>query len=60
MSVIRVDMTTGKAKKLYSPAGRLPASGYLPKARKLEFEGKFGQDGARLGVPARQPGGGAA
>jgi dipeptidyl aminopeptidase/acylaminoacyl peptidase len=43
MSVIRVDMTTGKAKKLYSPAGRLPASGYLPKARKLEFEGKFGQ-----------------
>ena len=44
MSVIRVDMTTGKAKKLYSPAGRLPASGYLPKARKLEFEGKFGQE----------------
>ena len=43
MSVIRVDMTTGKAKKLYSPAGRLPGSGYLPKARKLEFEGKFGQ-----------------
>jgi dienelactone hydrolase len=44
MSVIRVDMTTGKARKLYSPAGRLPASGYLPKARKLEFEGKFGQE----------------
>ncbi len=44
MSVIRVDMTTGKAKKLYSPAGRLPASGYLPKARKLDFEGKFGQE----------------
>jgi dienelactone hydrolase len=43
MSVIRVDMATGKAKKLYSPAGRLPAAGYLPKARKLEFEGKFGQ-----------------
>jgi len=43
MSVIRVDITTGKAKKLYSPAGRLPAAGYLPKARKLEFEGKFGQ-----------------
>jgi dipeptidyl aminopeptidase/acylaminoacyl peptidase len=43
MSVIRVDMSTGKAKKLYSPAGRLPASGYLPKARKLDFEGKFGQ-----------------
>jgi dipeptidyl aminopeptidase/acylaminoacyl peptidase len=43
MSVIRVDITTGKARKLYSPAGRLPASGYLPKARKLEFEGKFGQ-----------------
>ena len=43
MSVIRVDMTTGKAKKLYSAAGRPPASGYLPKARKLEFEGKFGQ-----------------
>jgi len=44
MSVIRVDMTTGKAKKLYSPAGRLPASGYLPKPRKLEFEGRFGQE----------------
>jgi dipeptidyl aminopeptidase/acylaminoacyl peptidase len=44
MAVIRVDMTTGKAKKLYSPATRLPASGYLPKARKLEFEGKFGQE----------------
>ena len=44
MSVIRVDMTTGKAKKLYSPARRAPASGYLPKARKLEFEGKFGQE----------------
>jgi dipeptidyl aminopeptidase/acylaminoacyl peptidase len=44
MSVIRVDITTGKARKLYSPAGRLPASGYLPKARKLEFEGKFGQE----------------
>ena len=44
MSVIRVDMTTGKAKKLYSPAGRLPASGYLPKARKLDFEGRFGQE----------------
>jgi dienelactone hydrolase len=43
MSVIRVDMTTGKARKLYSP-GRLPASGYLPKARKLTFEGKFGQE----------------
>ncbi len=44
MSVIRVDMTTGKAKKLYSPAGRLPASGYLPRARKLTFEGKFGRE----------------
>jgi dipeptidyl aminopeptidase/acylaminoacyl peptidase len=44
MSVIRVDMTTGKAKKLYSPAGRLPGSGYLPKVRRLEFEGKFGQE----------------
>ena len=43
MSVIRVDMTTGKAKKLYSPARRLPPAGYLPKARKLDFEGKFGQ-----------------
>jgi dipeptidyl aminopeptidase/acylaminoacyl peptidase len=43
MSVIRVDMTTGKAKKLYSPAGRPPAPGYLPKARELKFEGKFGQ-----------------
>ena len=38
MSVIRVDMTTGKAKKLYRWRGA-PASGYLPKARKLEFEG---------------------
>ena len=56
-SVIRVDMTTGKAKKLYSPTRRAPAAGYLPKARKLEFEGKFGQECARLGVPARQPGG---
>ncbi len=44
MSVIRVDMTTGKAKSLYSPAGRLPASGYLPKVRKLDFEGRFGQE----------------
>jgi dipeptidyl aminopeptidase/acylaminoacyl peptidase len=44
MSVIRVDITTGKAKKLYSPAGRLPAPGYLPKARKLDFEGRFGQE----------------
>jgi dipeptidyl aminopeptidase/acylaminoacyl peptidase len=43
MSVIRVDITTGKARKLNSPAGRLPASGYLPKVRKLEFEGRFGQ-----------------
>jgi dipeptidyl aminopeptidase/acylaminoacyl peptidase len=43
MSVIRVDITTGKARKLYSPGGRLPAPGYLPKARKLDFEGRFGQ-----------------
>ena len=43
MSVIRVDITTGKAKKLYSPAGRMPASGYLPRARKMDFEGRFGQ-----------------
>jgi dipeptidyl aminopeptidase/acylaminoacyl peptidase len=43
MSVVRIDTATGKAKKLYSPTGRLPASGYLPKARRLEFEGKFGQ-----------------
>jgi dipeptidyl aminopeptidase/acylaminoacyl peptidase len=44
MSVVRVDVTTGKARKLYSPSGRPPASGYLPKARKLEFEGKFGRE----------------
>src|SRR5215467_8850390 len=43
MSVVRIDTATGKVKKLYSPTGRLPASGYLPKPRKLEFEGKFGQ-----------------
>jgi dipeptidyl aminopeptidase/acylaminoacyl peptidase len=43
MSVIRVDVTTGKARKLSSPAARLPAPGYLPKVRKLEFEGRFGQ-----------------
>jgi dipeptidyl aminopeptidase/acylaminoacyl peptidase len=43
MSVIRVDTATGKTKKLYSPAARLPAAGYLPKARKLELEGRFGQ-----------------
>ncbi len=43
LSVIRVDAETGKAKKLYSAAGRLPAAGYLPKPRKLQFEGKFGQ-----------------
>jgi dipeptidyl aminopeptidase/acylaminoacyl peptidase len=43
LSVIRVDVETGKAKKLYSASGRLPASGYLPKPRKMHFEGKFGQ-----------------
>jgi dipeptidyl aminopeptidase/acylaminoacyl peptidase len=43
-SLIRVDMAAGKAKKLYSAAGRLPAAGYLPKPRKLEFEGKFGAE----------------
>ena len=42
-SLIRVDAETGKAKKLYSASGRLPASGYLPKPRKLQFDGKFGQ-----------------
>jgi dipeptidyl aminopeptidase/acylaminoacyl peptidase len=42
-SVIGVDAETGKAKKLSSAAGRLPASGYLPKPRKLQFNGKFGQ-----------------
>jgi dipeptidyl aminopeptidase/acylaminoacyl peptidase len=43
MSVVRIDTATGKVKKLYSPTRRLPASEYLPKARKLDFEGKFGQ-----------------
>jgi dipeptidyl aminopeptidase/acylaminoacyl peptidase len=43
LSVIRVDAETGKAKKLYSASGRLPASGYLPKPRKLQLEGRFGQ-----------------
>jgi dipeptidyl aminopeptidase/acylaminoacyl peptidase len=43
LSVIRVDAETGKAKKLSSSSGRLPASGYLPKPRKLQFAGKFGQ-----------------
>jgi len=43
MSVIRVDLATGKAQQLYSPPGRLPAAGYLPKPRKLELEGRFGQ-----------------
>src|SRR5262249_9685527 len=33
----------GKVRKLYSPGGRLPAPGYLPKPRKLDLEGKFGQ-----------------
>ncbi len=42
-SVIRVDAETGKAKKLYSAAARLPASGFLPRPRKLQFDGKFGQ-----------------
>src|SRR5215470_7959722 len=42
-SVIRVDAETGKAKKLYSASGRLPASGFLPRPRKLKFDGKFGQ-----------------
>jgi dipeptidyl aminopeptidase/acylaminoacyl peptidase len=41
--VIRVDAEAGKAKKLYSASGRIPASGYLPKPRKLQVEGKFGQ-----------------
>jgi dipeptidyl aminopeptidase/acylaminoacyl peptidase len=43
LSVIRVDAETGKARKLYSASARLPASGYLPKPRKLQLEGKFGQ-----------------
>ncbi|MBO0813692.1 MAG: S9 family peptidase [Actinobacteria bacterium] len=43
MSVVRIDTATGRVKKLYSPARRLPASGYLPKVRKLELEGRFGQ-----------------
>jgi dipeptidyl aminopeptidase/acylaminoacyl peptidase len=43
LSVIRVDAETGKAKKLYSAPGKLPASGYLPRPRKLQFSGKFGQ-----------------
>jgi dipeptidyl aminopeptidase/acylaminoacyl peptidase len=42
-SVIGVDAETGKAKKLSSAAGRLPATGYLPKPRRLHFDGKFGQ-----------------
>src|SRR5262249_57221093 len=56
MSVIRFDTATGKAKKLYSPAGRLPASGYLPKLRKLEFEGKFGQTVHAWVYPPANPG----
>ena len=56
MSVIRFDTATGKAKKLYSPAGRLPASGYLPKPRKLEFEGKFGQTVHAWVYPPANPG----
>ena len=55
MSVIRVNMTTGKAKKLYSPARRLPAAGYLPKARKLEFEGRFGQTVHAMVYPPANP-----
>jgi dipeptidyl aminopeptidase/acylaminoacyl peptidase len=43
LSVTRVDAVTGKAQKLYSAPGRLPASGYLPEPRNLRFEGKFGQ-----------------
>jgi dipeptidyl aminopeptidase/acylaminoacyl peptidase len=42
-SVIRVDAETGKAKKLYSALGRMPAPGFLPRPRKLQFNGKFGQ-----------------
>jgi dipeptidyl aminopeptidase/acylaminoacyl peptidase len=42
-SLIRVDAETGKAKKLYSASSRLPASGYLPKPRRLQLEGRFGQ-----------------
>ncbi len=56
MSVIRVDMTTGKAKKLYSPAAparvRVPAQGAQAGLRR-----KVRPGGARLGVPAGQPGG---
>src|SRR5262249_58534534 len=43
MSVVRIDTATGKVRKLSSPGGRLPAPGYLPKPRKLDLEGKFGQ-----------------
>ena len=43
LSVIRVDTETGKARKLSAPSGRLPAAGYLPKPRKMQFEGRFGQ-----------------
>ena len=43
LSVTRVDAVTGKAQKLYPARGRRPGSGYLPKPRNLQFEGKFGQ-----------------
>jgi dipeptidyl aminopeptidase/acylaminoacyl peptidase len=42
-SVTRVDAVTGQAQQLSSPPGRLPAPGYLPEPRNLQFEGKFGQ-----------------
>jgi dipeptidyl aminopeptidase/acylaminoacyl peptidase len=42
-SLIRVDAETGKARKLYSATARPPASWFLPKPRRLQFDGKFGQ-----------------
>jgi dipeptidyl aminopeptidase/acylaminoacyl peptidase len=42
-SVIRVNAETGKAKKLYPAPARMPAPGFLPRPRKLQFSGKFGQ-----------------
>ncbi len=34
----------------------LPAPGFLPRPRKLQFNGKVRPNGARLGLPASQPG----
>ena len=55
-SLIRVDAETGKAKKLYSASGRLPAAGFLPKPRALKFDGKFGQTLRAWVYPPANPG----